>query len=347
MKHFVLFVLTAITATTVFSQDPIIYRTAASGNFGSPGTWVDGGAGGDPNPAGGLCDCKIIVQPGHTLTMESTISLGNAGVILEGAGSVLTFANGVDITFTGDASINVKDPASSIIRGDDQNNILFGATVIYDGNTTYFGGTTPGRIDGPASAATYRASPQFQNDLLPVVLTDFIVSEKGNGVTVTWKTSSETNFSHFIVERSSDGKSWNAIGTVNALGNNIDQNYSFTDDVPADGANQYRLKLVDRDSKFDYSMIKSVNFAVTTLKVLAGPNPTSSFLNIKVTSPGGDPYRVRLINRAGQVVLDQKYAASTSRLQLNVANYQDGSYFLEVSKGSQPRQVSKIMIVRK
>ena len=90
-----------------------------------------------------------------------------------------------------------------------------------------------------------------------------------------------------------------------------------------------------------------MSFSASVLKVFAGPNPANSFLNINVNKPGNDPYRLRLINRSGQVVLDQKYAASNNRLQLSVSNYSDGTYFLEVTNSSGSRQVNKIMIVRK
>ena len=107
------------------------------------------------------------------------------------------------------------------------------------------------------------------------------------------------------------------------------------------------MKIVDIDGKFDYSQIKSVNFTSSALNVVAGPNPAYSFLNVSVSAPGNEPYRLRLINRSGQVVLDQKFAASDNRLQLSVSNYADGTYFLEVTNSSGVRQINKVMIVRK
>jgi hypothetical protein len=46
-------------------------------------------------------------------------------------------------------------------------------------------------------------------------------------------------------------------------------------------------------------------------------------------------------------MFDQKYAASSKRVQLSVSNYADGTYFLEVTNNSGVRQVSKVLIVRK
>jgi hypothetical protein len=174
------------------------------------------------------------------------------------------------------------------------------------------------------------------------------VSENGSAVAITWTTQTETNSSHFVIERSTDGKEWVPIGTVQASGSiSVEQNYSYTDPAPADGTNYYRLRIVDIDNTFKMSIIKTASFKAIGLVVIAGPNPATSFLNINVTSPGNEPYRLRLVNRSGQVVYDQKQSASTSRLQLNVSNYAGGTYFVEVSNVSGLRKISQVMITGK
>jgi hypothetical protein len=181
-----------------------------------------------------------------------------------------------------------------------------------------------------------------------VVLSDFKVAEKGSSVAITWTTATELNSSHFVVERSTDGKDWVAIGTIQAGGNiSVEQNYSFTDAAPADGTNYYRLRIVDIDNSFNLSIIKTATFKATGLVILTSPNPATSFLNINVSAPGNQPYRLRMVNRSGQILYDQKQAAATQRLQLNVSNYAEGTYFVEVSNTSGLRKVSQVMIVRR
>ena len=343
MKHFVLSTLMIITVIAANSQ--ITYSTAQSGSYSIAGTWV----GAQAPPTSGNCNCRIVVRNGHQLTLNVNMTINNTTLILNGPGSILTFVNNVDVTFGGTSSIDIQDAAAKIVRGNPQNNITLGTTVIYDGATTRLPANAPeGTVNGPASASTLRASPQFQSGTLPVKLSEFFVSAKGTGVALSWKTELEINSSHFDIERSTDSKQWNSIGTVQAAGNiSAEQSYSFTDATPANGMNYYRLKIVDIDAKFEYSPIKTVSFTATALNVIAGPNPAYSLLNINVSAPGNDPYRLRLINRSGQVVFDQKYAASTTRLQLSVSNYADGTYFLEVTNGSGLRQINKVMIVRK
>ena len=344
MKHLVLFTLITLFSFSVFSQT--IFRTAASGNYSSGTTW-QGGAAAAPT-TNGVCNCKIVIEAGHSLTIDVNVSLTNANFILDGANSNLTFGNNRVLTLLGtNSSIDIQSSLASITRNNANNQIFLGGVEIYNGNFE-FQSVVNGTVQGPASASAARANPQFQSGILPVTLSEFKIVSKTDGVTLSWKTATEINSSHFEIERSTDNKQWSVIGTVQASGNiSVEQNYSFTDPAPADGTNYYRLRIVDIDNAFKYSLIKTASFKATTLTVVSGPNPATSFLNINVSTPGNEPYRLRLVNRTGQVVYDQKQAASTTRLQLNVSNYADGTYFVEVSNSSGLRKINQVMIVRK
>ena len=336
-----------ITAITAYSQ--VTFTTAASGNFDANGTWV-GGAAGKPGTSG-TCNCKIIVKASHTLTLNiDNMSITDANFVLEGVNSVLTLSNNVDVTLAGsNSSIDIQSTQARLSKtSGSQATITLGGQVIFNSNSTQFNSTTNGLVNGLASAASARANPQFQSGTLPVVLSDFKVSEKGSGVALSWKTQTEVNSSHFVIERSTDNKQWNIIGTVQAGGNiSLEQNYSFTDPAPADGTNYYRLRMVDIDNAFKYSLIKTASFKATELMIVTGPNPATSYLNINVSTPGNQPYRLRLVNRSGQVVYDRKQAAATTRLQLNISDYADGTYFVEVSNSSGSRKINQVMILRK
>jgi hypothetical protein len=308
----VLFFVSAYTQPTTF-------RTTKSGNYSATTTWLGGSSGGTPpitTPLGN-CNCKIVIEAGHTLTLDQDVSINNANFVLAGSGSKLTFTSNKVLTLGGtNSSIDIQSALASITRGNANNQIFLGGQEIYNGNFE-FQSTTNGTVQGPASASSTRANPVFQNGTLPVKLVEFKATGKATSVTLTWKTSTELNSSHFEIERSNDGETWSTQGTVKAAGNiSVDQNYSFTDASPNSGTNHYRLKMVDIDGKFDYSVIKSVTFSSSVLNVAVGPNPASSFLNINVTSPGNEPFRLRLMNRSGQVVFDNKYSASDNRLQL-------------------------------
>jgi hypothetical protein len=98
---------------------------------------------------------------------------------------------------------------------------------------------------------------------LPLSLTMFTANRDGDQVLVQWETAQEENTRDFSVERSTDGNTYAAIGTVDAAGNSsTPRDYSFNDLQPAP-TNYYRLKAADENGQFTYSNIRVVNFPAT------------------------------------------------------------------------------------
>lgn len=110
--------------------------------------------------------------------------------------------------------------------------------------------------------------------VLPVSLTSFTARKSNNQIQLAWSTASESNNSHFEIERSVNGTDFVKIGERKGAGNSSSVlNYSFIDNNPASGTNYYRLKQVDFDGKFEYSDIQAASLASTeelALKYLGG-----------------------------------------------------------------------------
>lgn len=99
------------------------------------------------------------------------------------------------------------------------------------------------------------------------------------------------------------------------------------------------------DSKMEF--INVVNFPVSTTSndmlnqnIKVYPNPTNDLLNVAFANDF-QPYNLTLINVFGQVVLIKKNI-STNRLQLNLSNYPNGIYFLQIEIENQ-KVVKKIV----
>ena len=85
----------------------------------------------------------------------------------------------------------------------------------------------------------------MNNIQLPVELINFKAALIENVININWITASETNNSHFEIERSSDGIEFSRIGTIAGHGTTIEvQTYEFMDIIPQKGVNYYRLKQV-------------------------------------------------------------------------------------------------------
>jgi hypothetical protein len=101
---------------------------------------------------------------------------------------------------------------------------------------------------------------------------------------------SEVDHDHFEIERSTDGRTFNAAGQRKALGAPGSGNYSWTDPSAAvqnAGKIFYRLKMVGTTGQVTYSEIVIVYLHRTnsTLVVAATPNPFTSRLTLNLNLP--------------------------------------------------------------
>jgi hypothetical protein len=92
------------------------------------------------------------------------------------------------------------------------------------------------------------------NAVLPVKFGAFTAKSSTSAVTLNWTIDAEENTKGYEVERSTDGRNFSAIGVVAATGS---RSYSFTDANPVSSAH-YRIKALDNDGKFGYSIVLRV-----------------------------------------------------------------------------------------
>ncbi|HEX4877267.1 MAG TPA: PQQ-dependent sugar dehydrogenase [Chitinophagaceae bacterium] len=177
------------------------------------------------------------------------------------------------------------------------------------------------------------------NITLPLELLTFTGSLQPNGSTLlNWKTTNEINTSVFIIEKSTDGSSYAAIGNVTAAGNSTTEiNYAYTDNQSGNLqylTAYYRLKIVDQDGSFKYSNIVMITLADITGKVLVAPNPVTNQLNIAITSPMDGKVQYKIIDNSGRVVLQKGLIVRKgpgNNISVNISNYGRGVYYLNVT----------------
>ncbi len=116
---------------------------------------------------------------------------------------------------------------------------------------------------------------------LPVTLVNFSAKALNNRQSqLNWSTANETNNEKFVVERSIDAKSFEAIGELAGKINSEATNfYEFIDFAPKNDVNYYRLKQVDVDGTITFSKIISLNFNFSNSLVLF-PNPTAEYIKL-------------------------------------------------------------------
>ncbi|MEX2483342.1 MAG: hypothetical protein WED10_02230, partial [Brumimicrobium sp.] len=115
--------------------------------------------------------------------------------------------------------------------------------------------------------------------VLPVELISFEGSEYDKVNDLWWTTASEENNSHFIIEHSSDGETWNEIDQINGAGNSSSEiTYNTTHRNFEGGINYYRLKQVDFDGTINKHNIISIDNS-ESLKLLKRVNAIGQEVN--------------------------------------------------------------------
>jgi hypothetical protein len=178
-------------------------------------------------------------------------------------------------------------------------NVTIGSQV--DGTT---GGTSTDRYN-----SLYFKSTSNIIKVLPVTYRTFDALLSNNAVNLSWITDAQTGNDHFEVERSFDQTNFSTIGIV--LGaqhtNGSSNQYSFKDaaqELQNHIVIYYRLKQVDADGKFTYSVVKLVrmNTVVTKAFVQVSPNPYLDKLNVNFVSDASGKAEVRLTSATGNLI---------------------------------------------
>lgn len=164
---------------------------------------------------------------------------------------------------------------------------------------------------------------------LPVELLYFDGKVYKDKTSLTWSTATELNNDHFQIERSADGRSFDAIGKVNGAGTSYETlHYAFTDEKPLAGWNYYRLKQVDFDGQYAYSPVRAVQVEQSVAvadRLSFFPNPAGHEIVLKSqggVSPGD---RLEVFDQFGRMVL-QVQVAETPDTPIDLSGLSAGHY---------------------
>lgn len=179
----------------------------------------------------------------------------------------------------------------------------------------------------------FLVSPEWA---LPVTGLDVSARLNGSNAIIDWKTETEINSDHFVVERSIDNRSFIAVGTVAASGNTqTRRDYSFIDNVSSllnEKAIYYRIKQVDIDARFTYSKVVVVRLGKTE-GVQAWPNPFTGTITISIKSDVNTKVNVKLYSVTGQLLQLQSQQVSRGTTQVTLRTLEglaNGMYLLQI-----------------
>ena len=158
---------------------------------------------------------------------------------------------------------------------------------------------------------------------------------------MSWTTEQEINSSHFTIERSADGRTWQSLANIAAAGtSNIHLDYTAWDNLPLNGTSYYRIKEVDKDGRLQVSVVRPVNFD-KGYSITVAPNPAKDFITVTLDRINNAGSTIQLFDAAGNLIYIEK--TNLSKLNINTAAFARGLYFIKISNAGEVA-VQKVLL---
>jgi Secretion system C-terminal sorting domain len=206
-----------------------------------------------------------------------------------------------------------------------------------NGDAQYYNIGATGAVVAAAGSATSDAITSLSDfsigsigAVLPVKMLSFTGHRLAKANKLQWATATELNNDRFEIERSTDGKNWQTIGTVRGSGTtNTLQNYTFLDNDAKANTNYYRLRQIDFDGATDVSAVVTI-FGQTQNGFVIAPNPIQNETTILLAEPTQNA-TVQVIDITGRVLSQINYADNQTALPLDIHDLPNGIYFVRLS----------------
>ncbi len=186
---------------------------------------------------------------------------------------------------------------------------------------------------------------------LPVELLEFNAKRQTvDVVKLDWATATEINNQGFEVQRRLDSETnFQTVGWVDGNGNTVlQQNYYLLDNNGYAGTSYYRLRQVDYDGSYEYSLTRAVEGIQTTGDLSVFPNPTSAAVNLRFGNLQSKHATIRIYAADGRLVYQQTALDITTNQVVElpaVADFAAGAYLIQVQLDNE-KYISKKFIKR-
>jgi hypothetical protein len=179
---------------------------------------------------------------------------------------------------------------------------------------------------------------------LSVKLMEFTAQKQNIDVLLKWNVGSEAEVAQYEIEVARGNTELQAgqfmkIGEVSSLGNTTSsRTYTFTDtESDKFGPRYYRLKIINIDGSFTYSLIRSVVFNDAVLWQIY-PNPSNGLFSLVYQLNNNNQITARVIDAKGSVI--REYHKTTNgflqKLNIDLFGKASGVYLLQIdARGKQ------------
>jgi hypothetical protein len=320
-KIYLIFLLLVSSAYSLYAQNTGSV-VSDRGGWSLKSSWSDG------VPSNGY---TITINTSDTIYIDKNLDYTNGAnpepMHLKVYG-VLEFTQAGKLKLPAGSTIEIFEGGDLYVPSADNN-----STVLSIGDAEIRGSEIDG-ITGPAYV------DETYIETLPVTLLYFKAIVQNQTVEINWAASKAWDFSHYELQRSANGQSFEWVATIDAKENtDYRTDFSYTDRTPLSGTSYYRLKAVDIDGKFEYKGLEVVQFIGKRFEVY--PNPVTNG-NFKVNAlQATEGAQLILRDQTGRTV--RSYSMSGREESISTAGLPAGLYILLIQTPQQTVQ-SQLLI---
>jgi hypothetical protein len=171
---------------------------------------------------------------------------------------------------------------------------------------------------------------------LPINLFNFSGILVRNSNVLNWAAANSINTNLFEVESRTENSGFVKIGSVTAKNNNLQNNYSFVHSNPPPGVNYYRLKIIDKDGKYNWSNVITLKRNISSFVNHVYPNPFKDEINAAIIVDNSGYINLNIYDADGRRIRGERVPVSKGYNLVTVSGLSkiaSGIYYLEVNNG--------------
>ncbi|MBL0152147.1 MAG: T9SS type A sorting domain-containing protein [Chitinophagaceae bacterium] len=177
----------------------------------------------------------------------------------------------------------------------------------------------------------------FTGTTLPATLIDFGGVNRTTTNDLHWTVSQESGIAKYELERSADARNYNVIKSVTLRNSQVQTNYQFSDLVnPAQSEYYYRLKIIEDDGTYSYSVVVFIRIPGKTNFSVTG-NLVHDYVLLNYNLSNNQQMVIRLFNSSGALLRKNEYAGQAGSGVYTIyglQNYPPGVYLMTVESGA-------------